>query len=309
MVAFRVDPCFANIGPITNVELCKNQLRIIFQPIVDTSATDGGIHAFYTLTRAELTALVGEVVALRTSQSSASSSGPLAVHPLLTSQGLLGAEAKGLRDIVLKYAGTENLIRMTKFNTDPTGVAWSFSGFDIVGATSSKMVIPNLPAQATEVMFRSDSPGNQGDMLRGDFIPTAIEGKDQVGVLASVETAGAATVAARQSAFDALLRIEHPGTHSPDTIDCANCHATSGVKAYVASAYGLTANGNTNAFVADGKYVAAADMVETTQQSVFLERMNVHMFSYSRERPFIATRVINETAAVVAYLNEISTKK
>ena len=33
LVALRVDPCFAHLGPITNDAECEAQLRLVFQPL------------------------------------------------------------------------------------------------------------------------------------------------------------------------------------------------------------------------------------------------------------------------------------
>jgi hypothetical protein len=226
VVAFRIDPCFANIGPVTHPESCKNQLRLVFQPVsfasganANASTIDGAVHAFYSLTRPELIEIVKEVVALRQRESRRPNLGPLAVHPILASQGLLGSEAKGLRNIILAHAGQKNLVRFTKFSPGNLRTRWDFGGFDVANGRSKAMVIPTLPGQATGVFFFS---GFTSD-LAGGFDPQTTA-HDDMQLLGNLEKARAAPKAAQQEAFDAALRIENPDKHSPDTIDCASCH-------------------------------------------------------------------------------------
>src|SRR6185503_19656134 len=65
VVAMRIDPCFANLGPITNPATCKNQLRLVLQPLRfeagTTGMVDGAVHAFYSITRDELVSLVKSI--------------------------------------------------------------------------------------------------------------------------------------------------------------------------------------------------------------------------------------------------------
>ena len=62
VVAFRFDPCFGPTDPAADPSLCQNQLRIVFQPLALDATTqqafadDIAVHAFYSLTRAQLRA-------------------------------------------------------------------------------------------------------------------------------------------------------------------------------------------------------------------------------------------------------------
>jgi hypothetical protein len=301
VVALRIDPCFANIGPVTHAESCKNQLRLIFQPVSFSSGSagtiDGAVHAFYSLTRDELVSLVKDVIALRQHESSKASLGPLAVHPVLESQGLLKGEAKGLHDLILKHAGQKNLVRFTKFNPANLATRWDFGGFDVESGRAKPMVIPTLPDTTTTVSFFA---GFSTD-LAGGFIPET-KASDDMQLLGNLEKARSAPKAAQQAAFDAALRIESPSKHSPDTIDCASCHVAGPSTVLTGGKLGLSASGNANAFTPDPKFVSTADMRQTTPVNGDTSR-NFHMLSYRDGHPMIAMRVINETAAVVAYLN------
>lgn len=300
-VAFRVDPCFAKVGPVTNVASCKNQLRIIFQPVQvsggSSSTVDGAVHAFYSLSREELTTVLSSIVELRKQQAPAKSSGPLAVHPILVAQGLLGNEAKGLQSILLAHAGAKNLVRFTIFTPANLATQWHFSGFDIANGKATPMVIPTLAGNQTTVSFFAGFRGS----LSGGFTPSTTS-KEDMQLLGNLDQAKAATKAVQQSAFDAALRIENPGKHSPDTIDCASCHVAGPAEVLTGGALGLSATGNPNAFKPDTKLVRVSETKQTTPVGP-ASRLNFHAFSYRNDQPMISKRVINETASVVAYVN------
>ena len=303
VVAVRLDPCFANIGPVTDPATCDNQLRIVLQSLTykdgSTQAIDGAVHVFYRLSREQLVAAIKEIVALRKANGQTTAMGPLAPHPLIVRQGEDGAFAQGLNAIILKYASAGTLIRFTHFQSSNLQTVWGFAGFDVDGATATPMEIPNLPGSATSVSFFQGfaSPMN------GGFTPEA-SAKDTVTLLANAANAKAATKTQQQAAYDAALRIENPGFHSPNTIDCASCHVGQAARLLIGDdVLGLSATGNPNLFVRDPKFVSARSMKQTT--NVRTQPLNVHMLSYRNDQLMIGQRVINETAATVAYVNGV----
>jgi hypothetical protein len=158
-IAVRIDPCFGAIGPITQPDTCENQLRIVFQSLVlgadgRSQAADHSVHAFYSLTRDKLVAFVVQMTQLRSDQGQTDDMGPLAVHPLLASQGLLGPFATGLNDLIVQFAGEQNLIRFTVFSSPRNAPIWIFKGFDVApdGTTAPRMV-PTLAGSATDDVF------------------------------------------------------------------------------------------------------------------------------------------------------------
>ena len=303
VVAVRLDPCFAQIGPITDPASCDNQLRIVLQSLTykngSTQAIDGAVHVFYRLSREQLVAAIKDIVALRKANGQHTAMGPLAPHPLIVKQGEDGAFAQGLNQIILKYASPANLIRFTHFQSSNLQTVWGFSGFDVNGSTATPMVIPNLPSHATTVSFFQGfaSPMN------GSFSAES-SAKDSVSLLVNADKAKAATKAQQQATYDAALRIENPGFHSPNTIDCASCHVGQAARLLIGDdVLGLSATGNANLFARDPKYVSAKSMKQTT--NVRTQPLNVHMLSYRNDQLMIGQRVINETAATVAYVNGV----
>jgi hypothetical protein len=169
-VAFRLDPCFGHTGPITDPSLCENQLRVIFQPVDVIDANGGGIvtqdaavHAFYSITRAQLLEAVDELVAARVADVGSGDLGPLAPNVVIASEGFGGKLAQAYNSIITKYAGTTNFVRFTNFileelvaetpGQDPPdgGQFWTMNGFDIADGSATAMDIASLPAGTTDV--------------------------------------------------------------------------------------------------------------------------------------------------------------
>jgi hypothetical protein len=320
MVAFRLDPCFAQTEPITPTTNCENQLRVVFQPLAPDNGTltaqDAAVHAFYSLTRDQLLAALSEIVAARRHDGGDVDLGPLAPHFLITRDGVGGELAQKLETIVTEYAGAGNLVRFTSLlaeglvegggggpKNDGTAAAgesdfWDLHGFDVANGSVTPMSIASLPSGTTDESVEAGSVP-----LEGRIDPQTTS-SDNLALLVSMNNAQSATATDRQAAFDAALRIENPGVHSPNTIDCGSCHMAAPARQLVAVQLGLTTDGNANAFSADPS-IHAADLTSTTTVLAPDGGLNIHAFSYRGTGPMINTRVINETAANLAYLAPI----
>ena len=311
-VAFRLDPCFAHLGAITDRSTCAAQLRVVFQQVSDLGggdieANDVGVHAFYSVTNDQFDAAVHEVVAARLANGGDTDLGSLAVHPILRAQGLTGAFGTALAGIITKYAGAANLVKFTSLAgfeagggahplIQPTSF-WSFQGFDIANNATTAMVIPTLPNSVTSM---SVSAGNTSPLAAS--IAPVTSSNDNIETLINSFELGMATSAAKQSAFDAALRIENPAASSPNTIDCGSCHlAQFAVQLVGTPVLHFTESGNANAFVADPG-IPSVDLTPMTALVQGDGSINLHAFSYRGTGPMINQRVVNETAANLAYL-------
>jgi hypothetical protein len=304
VVALRIDPCFAALNPDPHGVECKNQLRLVFQEVAAkadgrASAFDSALHAFYTLGREELLAMAQAVAGLRVASSGNQRLGGLAPHPLMVREGLTGPAATGTRDLIVKYAGQQNLIRVTRFSSSNAGFNWAFDGFDVSSASPPTVTPMNIatltPSKNSQLFFRGF-----GSEVTGKFTP-ATTSADDLTPLANVETALQLTPAARSAAFAALVRIENPTLHSPDTIDCASCHLATPLSLVVAGPkFSLRESDDPRAFAPDGQSVLPSEMAPSFDLD---GGFNLHAFSYAARSPGINQRTVNETAAVVAYLN------
>ncbi len=306
LVAVRFDPCFAQRGPVANEGACKNQMRLVFQTLSfvknKTTAADDAVHAFYALTRDELTSAVRTMIALRQRKGGERRLGPLAPHPLLatTSGDLDVTTATEVNELITSLASADRLVQITQFAPSGLDTTWNFSGFDV--EKSATLKIPTLPAgDDTHVAFFAGfTPGQ----LEGDpaFVPASnAPPSDNIQDLGNRARAAAAGAEGRERAFAAMLRLENPDLHTPDTIDCASCHAVEPVRKLLGEKhYASEMARSRGAFEPDEHWVPAADLaaLETGESGV-----NVHMFSYKGTTPSIHRRTVNESAAIVAHIN------
>jgi hypothetical protein len=306
VVALRLDPCFAALQPDPHGAGCTNQLRLVMQEVKNdggkASAFDSAIHLFYSLSRQQLVDASQSIARLRrAARGSDEHLGALAPHAVIKQQGMAGSMAAGLRDLILHYAGQQNLTRATTMSSTNSGFQWTFAGFDISNAAMAamtKMVIPTLPMSATQQLFFR---GFGNKVIEGQFMPTT-SSADDLTIFASAQKSGAARPAV-ESAFAALIKIEDPSKHSPDTIDCASCHLASPFAALVALPnFSLDEDKDPNAFKPSGGSVSAGEMSSTFDR---VSLLNLHAFSYVGANPSINRRVVNETAAIVEYLNHL----
>jgi hypothetical protein len=306
LVAVRFDPCFAE-RRVTDEGACKNQMRLVFQTLSfksnQTSAADDAVHVFFSLTRDEFKSAIGSMIGLRRRIASDRRLGALGPHPLLkTGSGDLDvAVAKEVNALVTSLAGPGNLVQFTQFAPSGLDTTWNFSGFDV--ATNAAMKIPTLPDNDNThvAFFAGFTPGQ----LEGDpaFVPVSkAPAVDNMQILGNRLSARAATPEVRKTAFASLLRIEHPGVHTPDTVDCASCHAVEPVRKFVGAKHFAAdmAAASQGAFQRDTRWVPEADVVQSAQPD---SGINVHMFSYKGTVPSVHTRTINESAAIVAHVN------
>jgi len=327
-VGFRLDPCFGQLGPITDPSTCDNQIRLIFQPLfggaADTppEAEDAGVHVLYSITRDQLLAAVKEIAAARAAVDD-SDLGPLGVHPIMAREGMGGEMAQKLTAIAAKYAAGTKIERITTFELEAldaggggsgimngsgsggpivtSDLFWEMHGFDVKNGVETAIEVPTLPPATT-----NDSLNAATNPLEAQPSP-ATSSADNFALLASASMAMAAAPAARQAAFDAALRVENPMKNTADSIDCVSCHIAEQARELVGEQMlGMSSTGNSNAFVPDPS-IPAADLAQTTT-SLFNPSDNgldIHAFSYLGTVPLINQRVINETAANLAYLQTL----
>ena len=310
VVSMRVDPCFAELAPSPHGDGCKNQIRLVVQELKldgsGASAFDSAIHLFYDLTREELAGVVRALVALRASNSSGERLGALAPHPIMVKQGLTGAMAAGVRALILSVAGKDNLSRITfmsgnagsRWNFGTQDPPWIFEGYDVQAAGLVPMAIPTLPPDNGNLQFLifSFTPALKGQAV------SATASADKLDPFFDPSSATVSlTPAQRAATYDSLLKIENPTTHSANTIDCVSCHIAHPLAKLVAEPkFSFSPTGNPRNFVPDGVSVLPNEMSATFDDA---GRLNVHAFSYDGTRPGISQRTVNETAAIVAYVN------
>lgn len=293
VVAVRVDPCFAALAPDPHGEDCNPNMRLVFQEVRAqgsgrTSAFDSALHVFYRINRDEVFAFAHAVSALR--QANASDG---ARHPLILGQQASSALARGVRALILRYAGGDNLTRVTALSGTDPGFTWSFRGVDVAAnGTVAPMIIPTLPELSTEQQLHSGF----SDEPHALFSPPSTHADNFEG-LSNAKTATTLSAEARATAFAGVVRIHNPSRHTPDTIDCASCHFSGAASSYAEAQFGLIEREHPDAFHSEATVPTLEPFVEADGG------FNVHAFSYFSTSAGINQRTVNETAALVAYMN------
>jgi hypothetical protein len=319
VVAMRIDPCFASLAPDPHGVGCTAQLRLVFQRVTMNNdglpalndggfADDSAVHVFYDLSRDEFLALARALVALRIANDQGDELGPLAPHPVMVRQGLAGAMSQGVQSLILQYAGEENLVRMAlAFLAQDVGgpQVWLMSIFDVGGAPKAPipLAIPSVTdADGGSVFLESIlAPFFGRDLDLALFFPTTTSA-DNITSLGYGD-GGDLAASDRQAALDALVRVENPRDNSADTIDCLSCHMATPLENFVARPlFSFDDTAGPLAYQPDGTIVTRADMSATPDPNL----ANIHAFSYLGQQPQISQRVVNETAAVVDYLNDLT---
>ena len=96
-----------------------------------------------------------------------------------------------------------------------------------------------------------------------------------------------------QAAYDGVLRVLNPEKHTPETIDCVSCHTATSSKSVGENFRALDATNNANA------YKSTFDLTVTTSAK---RPDSMRAFGYLDAEPVVSGRVVNESAAVLAYL-------
>jgi hypothetical protein len=126
---------------------------------------------------------------------------------------------------------------------------------------------------------------------------------DDFMVLFDTQAAQALSAAEQQAKLASLLRVENPGHHSPNTVDCVTCHvATPVTKLVVEPTLGLSTENLTERFLPDPELIPASELEPSFDDREPLT--NVHAFSYTGTGVGISQRTVNESAAVVEYLSK-----
>jgi hypothetical protein len=318
VVAMRIDPCFASLAPDPSGAGCAAQMRLVFQELTWITlegdagpaawAFDSALHASYALSRDQFLTLSRALVALRAANQDGDVLGPLAPHPIMAREGLSGAMSQGVEKLILQYAGADNLVRVAVMNLNAPAFAsfgvWGFGVFDVGGApsTATPRAIPTLvdPSDGGSVYTQGvagagSSEANPSPVTTSadNFFPLYLPGEAD----ASFDP---------PALLDALVRVENPSDNSPETIDCVSCHlATPAEMGIGIPKYGFYDTASPMAFQPDGTNVTRADMA-ATYNPLGAFGLNVHAFSYRETSPNISQRVVNETAAVVEYVNGLS---
>ncbi len=287
IVSLRFDPCFGGTP-------CYPQVRLVLQGMTGALAStfDGAIHALYNLTTddfAALTARLRTVAALAPENATVTR---LEVSPALLAQGMSGAYAVALSDLISRYIGAPNLAKVT-FMTRAQGGGdrWDFGGFNLVDfAPAGAFPIGGLDGNVLIQTVRENGRGAGGPPGAGyayTVTPTTLRGElDRVLTSAAAQ---AASGAERQRAMDALARVENPLVETADSVDCSACHLANRIRGNLAESFGLSSALSYTSSAEATRLVGGAER----------DRENLRAFGYFGAQPAISQRTANETLRVL----------
>lgn len=300
VVAVRVDPCFNYQGD------CLPQIRMVWQPIdkavygsaspFGLEAKDAAVHTFHSLEHDVFRQFLEDYAELRNDSRRMEGDTPLQVHPVMREQGLGGPFSQGLRQLLLKYCGEQNLWRVTSMRTLVGGDTWEFRGFNIVDGKPVDIRIPrtgNATSQSFSVSLVSDRE------YRNGMIAPAPMGEDSINLLLhdSRLIAGKDPTTLRNLG-GSVARIENPGIHNPESMDCVSCHST--------QVAGSLLFGRIQWLNDDPQITRHAFRSSAPLQNLAATQKMPRVFralGYFEKTPVLSRRVINETAIAVGLLN------
>jgi len=280
VVAIRFDLC-DRVAP----EPCADsdgRLRIVFQALFPTppvTAADAAFHAFYTIPKADLPALVAELRALAKIQN-ADLGSPLQASPALKAS-TSGEYATRLAQLVTKYAGTNSLSRLTFFAQPRTfaQVRWMFRGIEKHDGSFVDITIPGIGEPVQQVITQGMS----------SFEVKPIADDPQGFALVVSETDFAAAPSASQAqALGALAVSDNPLAHTPETVQCAICHLSTVLMNERAAAANMDPLSVNERYTAQGYDLSVAPLTDRTLRAL----------GWLEGEPLISQRAANESAQV-----------
>jgi len=283
VVAARFDPCFrASLDAA-----CQPQIRLVLQiPDPAGGFFDGAVHALYALAPAAWDEVVAELRALA-ALAPENADPVLGPSPALRAQGLDGSYARGLRALVTKHVGPDNLMRLTFVTrTFARSGQWQLGGV-VPGA--GKLPIAGIDATQQNVTR------NMNEAFEYVVMPLFAERDGRLAASATEIDRMAGD--ARRDAHAWATRQQDPAQHVPDTTDCASCHL-SGHIADRLEALDPALVTPTLVGLRGRRTASLADR----------EPDNLRAFGWFGAHPVVAQRTANETAAVLRALDEAAAR-
>jgi hypothetical protein len=288
IVAARFDLCDRSAAGVCPGD-SDGRLRLVLQPLYlrdgAAFAHDIALHAFYPIPAGELGAVVDELRRLAAVQG-----GPPDAPLGVSSAAGAGRRAylDGLRALMLRYARTDHLVRLTVIGqvADSAAFAWIFRGLDRAADGFVAMEIPGIAATQQTVQLAG------GDTVyRTDSIADLPSG---FALATNGPQFAAATVEQRTAALVALGELQNPTLHDTGNTQCIGCHLAAFLTARRAQTSGIDPTLLRGWFVSP--YAHTVGTIAREDPRV------VRAFGWAGNAAAISQRVANDTAQVLAEL-------
>jgi hypothetical protein len=297
MVALRLDPCFVEGGVGAP---CRRQIRMVWQPVVPAgtmmSTRDAAVHSFYEFDEATWKSLLLALKPL----SSGQSSDPLQIHPVMKAEGLRGPFWSQLKEVLLRYCGANNLVRITSMTVLGNEQIWGFEGFDVRDANIVPLTIPRTGQQSQVVAMNKKIP----DEFRGGIKPLPSEDPLLFKLLVnSVSAKQTYSENDLQTVMATVFDYQNPRIHTTASLDCVSCHITDSAHRWGRQNFSQWdwRNGFKNRY--PNPWYRAEGLITPFRSNQF------RAFGYFTNTPVISQRTFNETIEVMAALTQISSSR
>jgi hypothetical protein len=281
LVAVRFDLCDRHL-PGACPEAEDARMRLVFQPMMDSSAEDIGFHAFYAIRNDEI---AGAVAALRDlAKSVPAQTGALRVSPALGAAAP-EAYAESLRAFVKRYGGEGRLVRLTMnaINLRFSALVWALRGVE-----KKNDAFVDITIVGTTDTFESVTLAGQPGY---DVKPVA---DTPPGLLVAIDQFkfGAADATMRRDSLAALAAADNPMTNTAETVPCVACHVST-VVMKARAATGI------DPLTLPGRYTSKFDLSTAGGKSAETPG-TLRALGYRSNLPMISQRVVNDTAQTLA---------
>lgn len=299
VIAVRIDPCF----PLPTPQSCQKQIRLVWQPLEPgfrnrVQSVDAALHSFYTLSDSEFELLTQDLQNWKKRNKVETKGLPLQVHPAWAVQADKSPALVEFNQIVQKYAGLSNLIRVTSMVVRGAGDMWAFQGFEVQNGQLKLMKIPRV-GRAAQAFVNFAVPSDHFE--RGMISPEATGDDSFNKVIGNSARMKVGNEELLQKELRAIHRAEDPHSFNPENMDCASCHVAQPARVWLErnrSDLGLENLWNLHAY--------KNPAYNLTNVSPDLKNTQIiRAFGYFMENPAISQRVIHESAEVATALNQI----
>ncbi len=303
LMSLRIDPCF----PLPTPASCQKQIRMVWQPIVlgrnyTVTTVDAALHSFYVLDENQFKLLMTDLQKWKKQFAVNTEHLPLQIHPAWKEDGDRSASLTAFNQLILKYAGLQNLTRVTSMQLRGSSDIWIFSAIDITDGQIKQNSIPRLSdGEPFQNFVNRSIQGQQFD--RAQMKPAPQSPADDFNFFIGNILFGQMTEKQLQESMQTALRIENPKLFSPETMDCVNCHIAQPVREWLM-------NENKN-LMKPIDYSEQMKVSEYKNNKYNLENLSSRKLNTQQLRALgymgtdlaISQRTINESAEVAEALN------
>lgn len=223
VVGVRIDPCF----PLPTPQACQRQLRLVWQPLElaagnRVTSVDAALHSFYVLSDSEFESLAQDLQSWKGRYPAQTDQLSLQVHPAWQKDLDSSASLAAFNRIVLKYAGRDNLSRLTVMVLRGMNNMWVFAALEVQSDKMNFLPVPRLGGKQSQAFVNVAVPA---DFFSGGGMTPRPNGDDTLNNLVAesskLETKSEDLI---RHEVKAAYRVENPKNFTPENMDCVSCH-------------------------------------------------------------------------------------